>query len=1442
MKANNLKLTLSIATVLFGITLASCGGSSSITDSNNNVNSSLQIEKTAVIPVLDGKATATGVYVRNQTNKEISGISYGVVNNGTPNLQISTTACHSIPANSSCLLPLTTPNVELGNEGSSLIVATYNGDQQSKQLVNYRYMNSKDYTGVNFSDTSQSLYGTNDYATSYVFVGNGQSQSNIGFNASNSSLAVVSGLTNGKVDIDSNQVIALELKSNQNVTSNLVTLTPYTVTTSKELAKALQLGLQNNSQLQVTITPTMQGNALMSNVPIMSQSESKPVITIMNNGNKAISSLGLTSGTADKVSVTTATTNPCTGSLAAGASCNYQLNLLESTANGSVQLTLGYNNGLTTTSATQTVYYQNDFGAPMVKLVANMSTFSEQVSTNANITFNVENIGGAALTNAVTAIKTTLAHTNLTVQNTTCGATLAAKATCAIQVNVAGSSLVDSGIIYLNMTGKSGATSYSFMSKPVSVSIIDTTDPTVTSTTPQDTQTSVAPSTAIVVNFSEAMTATTLNNTNIVLQKVSNSSAIPLTLQGVTNNNQTVTFNQTSGRLGDFTQYKIVINPSQIKDANGNEIGNQTESVIATFTTGDGTAPSISGFTPANGAINQSRTPSITIQFSESMDQATLTTANIMLHSGSESGALVNGYTTSYNTATNTVTISLGSALSDTTTYYLTVNQQNVKDLSGNALGTNVNYTVSSFTTGDFTAPTLSSTVPVNGATDVAVESAFSLTFSEAMDTTTLTTTNIKLQKASDNSDVALNAATYSNGNKTVTIKPTANLTGGESYNIVINQSGIKDVSGNTMGESTTQTVSNFSTIPLGDTIYFSTGQGLAYSNDILLSGNSTMYGVNGDVINYLGIDAALDYVYVLAGNYVYKYNASESEYVLIGNGILPGSPSKIVVNSSNKNVYALVYLNSKYYVYVSTAGTSNWTQIGGGQYPGSTSGTIYIGIDSGNGNVYINCGCGGDMYKSAGGTGNWTSIGKPSDGSYGFVVDSSTHNIYVSGSQVMKLAGGTGSWTSIGSPATVNISYSLALDASGNLYSSAYTNGLTYTAKYTTSWSTIGSTVSGDMMYPQGIAVNSTGVFVPIGNYNSGYNIYLSSNGTGAWTNLNYLSNSVISSPTSSNIYSINRNDLSISKYNGSTWQSLSINGAINTGQITSLFGDANNIYASTNNMGGYGVYKWNGSSWSAVASSVVPNGAGVNQAILHSDNCIYVGTGGTIANANYSGGGNLYKLCNGTWTTLGGGTLPDNSYSVENISINGNKIYAASDCSNCYDEETYDGLPSSVYMSNNGANWVVVGGSSVPNSMYYAVLVATDTSNNNVYTCVTSSTYCYVSASGTANWTALPSIPSSLSGSGVRNIMYVNSTNHYLYVGSSDGNVYVYNGTSWAIIGGSKPDGTAINAIKLMANGDVYAATALGNIYQSSSGTGNWVKNTYGKYGFPIYTIFAK
>ncbi|MDD3266378.1 MAG: Ig-like domain-containing protein, partial [Burkholderiales bacterium] len=529
------------------------------------------------------------------------------------------------------------------------------------------------------------------------------------------------------------------------------------------------------------------------------------------------------------ITVSPASENPCGSSLIAGGSCNYQISLNNNYNNGSALLTLDYNNGLSATSTVQTVYYQNNKSEPMVKLVPTQSQYTTQTGGVANyVTFNVTNLGNAPLNNTVITIRNNLQHgTAFSIRNNDCPSTLNSHGSCQVEVSIAANKNVDIGIMYLNMSGNfTGAStkSYSFISLPVHIDIIDIVTPTVVSTTPANTGTDVSRASGITLNFSESMNPTTLNNSNIWLQRESDQVLVPLSFQGVVNDNKTVNFTLGNGvYLDSLTSYQIMINPSQIKDANGDAISSASSEEVSKFMTKNNTTPTILDVTPDNGGTNISKAPSITISFGTSMESSTLNSSNIILRT--KDGSLISGYTISYDEQTYTATINLdGVVLSDNTTYELAVNQNNIMGNNEIPLGGNSNYVVTEFTTGDSTVPVLASVSPVNGATSISPASPITLTFSESMNTSTLVSGNIKLRKNSDNSYINLIDPVYSNNNTTVTLTPSNDLLSGESYSVELNPSMIKDVAGHEMDESQiTQTVSTFIVTNLpNQNLYFS--------------------------------------------------------------------------------------------------------------------------------------------------------------------------------------------------------------------------------------------------------------------------------------------------------------------------------------------------------------------------------------------------------------------------------------------------------------------------------------------------------------------------------------------------------------------------------------------------------------------------------------------
>jgi Domain of unknown function (DUF4082)/Bacterial Ig-like domain/Bacterial Ig domain/Secretion system C-terminal sorting domain len=111
------------------------------------------------------------------------------------------------------------------------------------------------------------------------------------------------------------------------------------------------------------------------------------------------------------------------------------------------------------------------------------------------------------------------------------------------------------------------------------------------------------------------------------------------------------------------------------------------------YSTGaDITPPTVIFNTPATSATNININSSVSVTFSENIDPLTVTASTFVLKDGS--GNVIPG-TVSYSAGTRTATILLSSALDYSTIYFATVTT-GIKDLSGNAMASNYNW---SFTT-----------------------------------------------------------------------------------------------------------------------------------------------------------------------------------------------------------------------------------------------------------------------------------------------------------------------------------------------------------------------------------------------------------------------------------------------------------------------------------------------------------------------------------------------------------------------------------------------------------------------------------------------------------------------------------------------------------------------------------------------------------------------
>jgi uncharacterized repeat protein (TIGR03803 family) len=346
-----------------------------------------------------------------------------------------------------------------------------------------------------------------------------------------------------------------------------------------------------------------------------------------------------------------------------------------------------------------------------------------------------------------------------------------------------------SGTLY-GTTGGGGAAGNGVVFSLSSAPPIDTTPPTVSSTDPPNAATGVPTNQSVQVTFSEAMDPSSINTTTVTLQQ--GATPVPGT---VTYAGTTATFTPSSA-LTSGTAYTATITTGA-KDLAGNALLTNFVWSFTTATAVDTTPPTVSSTDPANNATGVPTNQTIHATFSESMDSATITTTTFTL----QQGAMPVAGDVSYLGTTASFTPT--GALTPNTTYTATITT-GAKDLAGNALANNLVWTFITAAVVDNTPPTVTSTDPINGATGVPTNQTIHATFSELMDSTTITATTFTLRhEATSIPGSVVYALT------TATFTPSNALAPNTAYTATIT-TGAKDLAGNALVNNFTW---NFTTV-----------------------------------------------------------------------------------------------------------------------------------------------------------------------------------------------------------------------------------------------------------------------------------------------------------------------------------------------------------------------------------------------------------------------------------------------------------------------------------------------------------------------------------------------------------------------------------------------------------------------------------------------------
>jgi len=297
------------------------------------------------------------------------------------------------------------------------------------------------------------------------------------------------------------------------------------------------------------------------------------------------------------------------------------------------------------------------------------------------------------------------------------------------------------------------------------------TPPTVAVTTPASGAASVAITSAVTATFSEAMTASTIT-----------ASTFTLTPQGGPAVTGTVSYNSgtlaatfaPTAPLAYSTTYTATITTGVQSSAGTALASNYTWS----FTTGPVPPPTVTAVTPTIGATGVAITSAVTATFSVAMNAATIsgTTFTLTPQVGSAVAATV-----SYNAGNLTATLTPTASLVNNTTYTATITT-GVTSSGGSALASNYTWTFT--TAAGPPPPTVTTITPTSGATGVAITSAVTAIFSEAMNPATITGSTFTLTPQGGSAVAA--TVSYNAGSLTATLTPTSPLAYNTAYTATI--------------------------------------------------------------------------------------------------------------------------------------------------------------------------------------------------------------------------------------------------------------------------------------------------------------------------------------------------------------------------------------------------------------------------------------------------------------------------------------------------------------------------------------------------------------------------------------------------------------------------------------------------------------------------------
>ncbi len=295
--------------------------------------------------------------------------------------------------------------------------------------------------------------------------------------------------------------------------------------------------------------------------------------------------------------------------------------------------------------------------------------------------------------------------------------------------------------------------------------------PGVVATFPAGGATGVSPGVSLTASFDQPIDPTTLTSASFSLATSTGATVPAVVSYDSTTQTASLVPQQP---LATATTYTATLSPT-ITSATGIALAGAVSWSFGTASTPPA-PPTVTSSTPAAAATSVSEATTVQATFSRDMYGSSISSSTFTL---SGPGGQVSA-SAAYDSPSRTATLTPSSPLTPSTTYTVRI-AASVAAADGTPLGTAVSW---NFTTSP--PPTITATSPNDGAAYVSRTGALTVTFSRAMNTSTITSSSLTV--AAPVGSPAPASVTYDPTTNTATITPTSPLSGGTTYTATVNQ------------------------------------------------------------------------------------------------------------------------------------------------------------------------------------------------------------------------------------------------------------------------------------------------------------------------------------------------------------------------------------------------------------------------------------------------------------------------------------------------------------------------------------------------------------------------------------------------------------------------------------------------------------------------------